>query len=116
MNVNEFLKQIGIDNLLEELGLTELSEEKKFEKAQQIFAVLKDRLALRYLESLPANELAEVQSYEPEKFLEFLNSKGIDTNQIAIEEGVKLREELIANANFAAGYIQAKAEQDKPNQ
>ena len=112
MNIDNFLKQVGLDSLFVEMGLTDLDETEKLTYTKKIMQLLHDRLKLRFLTMVEDSDrefLENVQSVD--EMLSYMETKkNIDFDQIAVEEATSLREELIGTIQYVKGAMNVKPE------
>lgn len=114
MNIDQFLKQTGLESFLDELGLAGLDEATRTEHTRKILEILHNKLKLRFLALVKEEDkpfLENMQNID-ELLVYMEDKKGIDFDQIAVEEAMQLREELIGTVEYVKGAMSNQSEQD----
>lgn len=111
---NQILEN-SIKNLLIELGLTDLSEEKKQDYIEKIKQILEARVYMRISEELSNEDVEKLNQMSDEETITFFESKNIDVPKITIEEAMLVREELKSNMDYSQGLIDQMAEEQRTN-
>ncbi|MEK7545015.1 MAG: DUF5663 domain-containing protein [Patescibacteria group bacterium] len=101
----------GFDDIFAPLGLSHLSAEEKQKMLSEMQEIVENRVTLRILDSIPVDQRPIFEKLEKdEEFTEFLKKHNIDPVAISLEEGMKFREELVADSSFIQGQIEARME------
>lgn len=99
----DFLRQ----DLIMELGLGSLSDEKKEELVLRIGGLVQQNIILRLMSEMPENDKDELEKKisegDGEKTLEFLQSKVPNLNKIAEEEIARFKQEAVARMQAVIG-------------
>ena len=102
------------EDIFKPLGLSGLTQEEKTKMLGEMQEIVENRVTLRILDSIPQEEREVFQKLEKdEDFTEFFKKHSIDPVSMSLEEGLKFREELIADASFIQGQITAKLDEKK---
>lgn len=96
---------IDLTSFLEELGLKDLSPDKKAEYSEQLLKLLESRIQIILEESLSDEDLAFMESKSESEIAEYLDSKGLNLAEISTQAGQEIREEFLTSMSFAQGYI-----------
>lgn len=91
-------KNILQKNIISELNLEMLDDEKKVALLDKMSEVIQKRLTLRVLEKLSdsdQDEFEKIMDKEPDKVSDFLQTKIPEFTEIIQEEIVKLKSEMI---------------------
>jgi len=95
------------DELFAKLGLSNLSEEEKLKRVEEMQEVVEGRVFLRLMSMLNDDDKKKFEEMaEDADFEAFFKERGIDVEKISFEEGVAYREELIYSMGFIAGKME----------
>jgi hypothetical protein len=107
-------------NILDELNLTELPDDRKRALMANLSESLSSRILLRVIEVMPeeTRQQAEKISAEgtEEELSEFLKTAVPGIDALAYDEYMKMRDELLATNNQAKDRIAELIEEDKAKQ
>lgn len=96
------------DDLFVQLGLANLSAEEKAKLVKSMEENIEGRVMVRVLNSLTEEEKTAFDACKTDAEIEaFLKSKNIDMAAIAVEEALTFREELIKDASYIEGKLDA---------
>jgi hypothetical protein len=96
---------IDLTSLFEELGLGDLTQEQKDKYSEEILNMLEDRVAMRLEDFVEDDDMDKLESMDEEQVAVYFDSKGVNIAEIAAQEALSLREELISTMSFADGVI-----------
>ena len=93
-------------DLFDQLGLTDLSEEEKNKRIAEMQEVLDQRIFLRMMNMLSEADRDLFDTLEKDEDIDkFLAEKGINPEELAFEEATAYREELIQNMAYMMGKM-----------
>jgi len=97
-------------DLFQLLGLEGLSQEEKEKYLQQWNGLVQDRITLRIMSTLSEDDQKKLDELPEGNLDAFLREKIPQLDNLVLEESLKFREGLIADANFLKGAISAQQE------
>lgn len=107
--VNPPLPPLPFDDIFVKLGLENLKPEEKERMRSDMQEIIENRVTLRILDIVPEPERETFSKLESgEDFTAFFEKHGINPVQISTEEAMKFREELIQDASYIQGAVEAK--------
>ena len=106
--------EINIEQLLEELGLKDADEETKKEMAEMFQSIIDAKLKLYLMDSLDEEEAKKVDGLSEEETIKFFEEeKGIDFDALIMAIDKESREEMIQDAAYIQGQIDANFSEDE---
>lgn len=92
-------QQILSSNIIEELGIESLPDDKKAVLVASMIDLIQKRIVVRLIEGLSEDDLGKfadiVETKDPEALAQFANSHGKNLEEITKEETIKLKSEMI---------------------
>lgn len=102
-------KDIIQKDVLDLMGFTTLTPEKKEELHQKIYQAIEDRVAARLYEIFNEEDRTQYQSMLDEKKYDeiktFLNSKGINIDKMLSDEAIAMKMELYEDSRFVRNKL-----------
>lgn len=111
-NMTDQNNQVDFSQLFKELGLTNLSEEQKAAYTKQLTDMLQERIDMSITSKLSEKDRPFIEGKSEQEVAEYLDSIGINIAEIAVVEGMKLREELLSTMSYAEGVIESIAKSE----
>jgi len=105
-NMTDQNNQVDFSQLFEELGLTNLTTEQKEAYSKQLMDMLQERIDQQVSSRLTDKDRPFIEGKSEQEVAEYLDSIGINLAEIAVVEGMKLREELLSTMSYAEGVIE----------
>lgn len=105
MTDQNFTDLVDIEAIFAELGLQGMSEEKKLEHLKKMNEVLEGRILVRLADYVTEEDEKVMEGKSSEEVADFFEEKGINIFDIATEEALAYKQELIANVSYAQGLI-----------
>jgi hypothetical protein len=99
--------QHQLTDLFEKLGLAGLSPEQKEKYLQEWTDMVQQKVTLRVMNELSEEDQKKLEKLSGKAFEEFLQKNIPNFNAIMVEETVRFREDLIADANYLRGKFNA---------
>lgn len=109
-NINFEVPVEALDQLFLQLGLNNLSPEEKQKLSEKITLLLKNKLIIRITEEVSAEKIEEIGGLSEEETIEKLDEAGFDLIAVAIEEGLRLRQDLMQSTSYIQGFIDGQAQ------
>ncbi len=104
-NINLNIDTSILEPLLNDLGVTDMSEEAKVQLLQKIETLLRNRILLRMAEDLTPELLEQIADLQDEQVIQVLSENDYDLPSVMAEQALALREELVGNMSYLQGYI-----------
>lgn len=105
MSDQKYTDLVDVEAIFAELGLDGLSEEKKLEHLKKMNEILEGRIMLRLAEHVTEEDEKAMQGKSANEVADFFADKGVNLFDIATEEALAYKQELIANISYAQGLI-----------
>lgn len=97
------------DDIFAQLGLDQLSPEEKQKMMKDMEEIIENRITLQIIDTLSEEDKQAFSALNTdEEFAKFFESHNIDPMAIAVEEAAKFREEMIRDASYIQGQVEAK--------
>ena len=107
MNLDQIISELSFDPLFDSLGLENLDETQKTHFKKEILEILSNNLRIRLEDLVTPEDEAPLNAAENiDAVLEyFITVKKVSLEELVIEEGAKIREELITNMAYIQGAL-----------
>ncbi len=102
---------VSFDKFFDDMGFAEMSDEKKNAMVDKIAGILEDRIMLKLVGSLSEEDAKAIQAMsELEEVMTYLDGKGFNITELAAQEAMDFREEMIGNMSYVQGLIDNEAQ------